>query len=443
MLAVRFAKGKESDRHPARRGFADDPLPVTLSTRVAGDFSGAEIERLGQYAVLGKLAKGGMAEVLLARPDGPESLVKPVIIKKLLPDLASDAQFVRMFLAEARLAALINHRNVVRIHELGEDPKSKSYYMVMEFVDGCTLKKLLRQAHAASDPLPLGFSARIIADVCGGLEHAHQLSGLKGEPLNLVHRDLTLENILVGFNGTPKLADFGIAKTTTADLTKAGQIKGKPTYMAPEQVLGRPIDRRCDIWALGVGLYWLASGRRPFEGAGDVETFARIVKGPLPPLPDTVDPRLAKIVARALEKHPDDRYGSARELGEALDAWLASEKSATIHVVQRELERRFPVATDPDRLRIAALLANEPAPVTLLNLKAHQLPPRADQAGPTLREQRLPDMASPTLKSQLEQTAVSAAAPRAPAVRSRRWLLLPLLLAFAGLLAAVAYLRPW
>jgi len=392
--------------------------------------------------VLGKLAKGGMAEVLLGRPDGPQTLVKPIVIKRILPALAVDEQFVRMFLAEARLAALISHPNVVAIHELGEDPKSHSYYMVMEFVDGFTLKKVLRQAHAAADPLPLELYVRIVADVCAGLDHAHGLKGRDGEPLNLVHRDLTLENILVGFDGRPKLTDFGIAKTAAADrLTKTGQIKGKPTYMSPEQVLGQPVDCRSDIWALGVGLYWLASGRRPFEGATEIDTYAQIVKDPLPPFDDQIDEHFADVVAGALQKRPEERYGSALELGEALENWLESSGKAPTRLdVQRELERRFPAATDPDRLRVAGLLANEPAPVTLLNMTAKQLIADVAQGNRTVQIQRIPSMPAPTTKFELSVT--SKVVPERPAQR-RRWVVPALLVVSAFLVAALAYLKPW
>jgi eukaryotic-like serine/threonine-protein kinase len=408
---------------------------------VAQDLEGTELERLGRYVVLGKLAKGGMAEVLLGRPDGPPDLVKPVIIKKILPHLASDEQFVRMFLAEARLAALISHPNVVAIHELGEDPKSRSYYMVMEFVDGCTLKQILRQARDTADPLSLALAARIIADICGGLDHAHRLSGQDGEPLHLVHRDISLENVLVGFNGRPKLADFGIAKTAAADrLTKNGQIKGKLTYMAPEQVLGRPLDRRADVWALGVGLYWLASGKRPFAAESEIETFAKIVKAQPLPLPDSVDARFAEVVARTLQKRPEDRYGSARELGEALEGWLSASGATVTNVeVKRELERRFPAATDPDRQRLNALLANEAAPVTLLNLTAAQPRNRPGAEAPTLLDRRtVATPSGPTVR--LESAPPSRAASAHPAEWRRR-AFVALLAVIVGQLGLLAYLE--
>ena len=366
-----------------------------------------EIERLGHFVVLGKLARGGMAEVMLGRQDGPATLAKPVAIKRILSQLASDAEFVRMFFVEARVAAQIHHPNVVAIYELGEDPRTQSYYLVMEYIDGCTLKRLVRQAHEGVDTLPLAIAVRTIADACLGLDHAHELKNQNGAPLQIVHRDISPENILVGFDGRGRVTDFGIARTNAATHhTRIGQLKGKISYMSPEQILGESVDRRTDVWALGVCLFWLASGQRPFSGSSEANTLSRIVRDPLPPLPAGVDPFLARTIARALEKQPDDRHPSARDLGAALEHWL-TETGTTHEDVQRELERRFPAATDPERRRVSALLAAAPQRVTIVEMQAPE--------HVTVPEMQAPERITiPEMQAAQPATILEMSAPAAP-----------------------------
>ncbi len=336
--------------------------------------------RLGRYTLLGKLATGGMAEVYLARQDGPRGFLKTVVVKTLLPELARDDHFAKMFLTEAKLAAQLNHPNIGAILELGQDPQTHVQYMVMEFVDGCTLKRYVQRAYDVNQPPSLGICARIVADVCAGLDYAHNLKDREGRSLGLVHRDVSMENILVAFNGVPKLVDFGVAKAATAEsVTRTGQIKGKLPYMSPESVLGGVIDRRVDLWALGIVLYWVACGRRPFAGTSAGDYVRRILQTeplPLRAADPRVDEEYERIVMHALEKKPEARYSTAREMKEDLERWLltSGQTASSLHVVD-DLEHLFPVNDDPDRLRLQMLLSGEPdQPTTIVDMPAAQAP---------------------------------------------------------------------
>jgi serine/threonine protein kinase len=336
--------------------------------------------RLGRYTLLGKLATGGMAEVYLARQDGPRGFLKTVVVKTLLPELARDDHFVKMFLTEAKLAAQLNHPNIGAILELGQDAQSRVQFMIMEFIDGCTLKRYVQRAYDVNQPPSLGVCVRIVADICSGLDYAHNLKDREGRPLGLIHRDVSMENIMVAFNGVPKLVDFGVAKAASAEsMTRTGQIKGKLPYMSPESILGNVLDRRVDLWALGVVLYWVACGRRPFAGTSAGDYVRRILQTEPPPL-RAADPRVdaeyERIVLRSLSKKPEDRYSTAREMKEDLERWLVTsgQAASSLHVVD-DLEHLFPVFDDPDRLRLQLLLSGDPdQPTTIVDMTAAQAP---------------------------------------------------------------------
>ena len=321
-------------------------------------------DRLGRYTLLGKLATGGMAEVFLARQDGPQGFAKTVVIKKILGHLAEDEQFVEMFLNEARLAALINHPNVVSIYELGEDAESGSYYMVMEYIDGCNLKRVAHAAARNHKRIPIEMCAKILADAAAGLDYAHNLKGEAGKPLNIVHRDVSPENILVTYGGQVKVVDFGIAKATVAEgRTRTGQLKGKFGYMAPEQTLGKPLDRRADVWALGVVLYWLCTGQKPFSGDSEGAIIQKILYA-TPQAPSernpAVDPEMDRIILTALAKDPAQRYASAHDLQLDLERWAAaSGKAVSALALSEFMNAQFPETIDADRLLTRAILSGD------------------------------------------------------------------------------------
>jgi serine/threonine protein kinase len=277
--------------------------------------------KLDRYQLLCPLADGGMAAVWLGRVRAARGLERLVAIKTIKPQLREDARLERMFLDEARIASRIHHPNVAQLIDVGE--ASELLFLVMEYVDGESLSRTRRVAEKAGVQLPLDVSLRIIADVCAGLHAAHELRNEQGAPLEVVHRDVSPQNVLVTPHGEVKLIDFGIARAQdrSSAETTAGNFKGKVPYMAPEQITARDYDRRVDLWAAGVMLYELLAGKRPFVGADDFAVFKRITSGePPPPLPATVPAPVRQIVARALSFEPSARFATASEMRDALEA---------------------------------------------------------------------------------------------------------------------------
>jgi eukaryotic-like serine/threonine-protein kinase len=271
--------------------------------------------RFGRYELETRLGVGGMAEVWLARQEGPGGFAKRAVIKRILPGLAGDPEFVEMFLREARLAALLNHPNAVQIFDLGQ--VEESYYLVMEYIEGRSLRFLENQTEELGKSLELGFVACVLAGACAGLHHAHEQRGLGGEPLALVHRDVAPDNLLVSYEGVTKVIDFGIAKAfADVSRTKSGVVKGKYGYMSPEQVRGSPIDRRSDVYAMGVVLFEALSGERPFNGS-PTETLYSILNDPPPSLGELRPELPGDVVAlahRMIAKNPTERPQTIREV---------------------------------------------------------------------------------------------------------------------------------
>src|SRR5690606_24924839 len=202
---------------------------------------------------------GGMAEIFLARQEGLEGFEKTICIKRIRPHLSSQANFVRMFLNEAKLAAQLNHPNIVQIYDLGRI--NDSYFIAMEYISGRDMSRIVPKAERAGIPFPMIYALRIASSVCEGLYYAHTKSDAFGNSLNVVHRDVTPENMLVSWDGTVKIVDFGIAKANTQiEQTRAGEIKGKLSYMSPEQAMGKQLDARSDIFSLGAVLYEWVTG---------------------------------------------------------------------------------------------------------------------------------------------------------------------------------------
>ncbi|MHB1845296.1 MAG: protein kinase domain-containing protein [Deltaproteobacteria bacterium] len=288
---------------------------------------------LQRYHLLRKIATGGMAEVYLAEQTGAGGFKKRVAIKRILPQFAEDPKFVEMFLDEARLAALFHHPNLIQIYELGEIDGLLS--MVMEYVRGLSLSEVIKRSHASGSPkLPPGIAARILLQAAEGLDYAHEFADPdSGEPLNLVHRDVSPQNILLSREGIAKVMDFGIAKAAgNLHHTSTGTLKGKLAYMPPEQLNGKPLDRRADVWALGVVLYELLAGRRPFVGDSEASVFRAILMEPLPPLDELAEEvpgALRQIVNGALAREVTDRTPSAAELSKQLEGWLAGSGDRT------------------------------------------------------------------------------------------------------------------
>jgi len=277
--------------------------------------------RLGRYEILTHLAAGGMASVFLGRLHGVAGFQRLVAIKLLHPHIAADQQFTTMFLDEARLAARIRHPNVVPTVDLQHGPEG--HYLVMEFIEGESLLGLLRQTVKLNKPMPAGIAIRILLDALAGLHAAHELTGDSGEPLHLIHRDVSPHNVLVGVDGIARIVDFGIARAEERiGTTRDGQVKGKLAYMAPEQTNGEQVDRRVDVFTAGIVLFECLSGRRLFRGQTDAEVLRNLIDKPIPRLRE-VSPgypqALDDVVARALSRDPNDRFDTAADFAEALE----------------------------------------------------------------------------------------------------------------------------
>jgi eukaryotic-like serine/threonine-protein kinase len=286
--------------------------------------------RLDRYELLGPLAEGGMASVWIARQRGKHGFEKLVALKTILPQYAADLRFQQMFLDEARIASRIEHFNVARILDLGEE--HDVLYLAMEYVDGDALSKLRRAWQKQGTTPPAGVILRILADACSGLHEAHELRGDDGKSLDIVHRDVSPHNILVSIKGVTKLIDFGIAKARDrlASETNAGVLKGKIQYMAPEQALGRPVDRRADIWAIGASLYHLLTGKPAYEADNTLGTLHLLTSGRPPlPMPPSIHTSVANIARKALTTAPDRRFSTAAEMRDAIEAAMLDAKIPT------------------------------------------------------------------------------------------------------------------
>jgi len=280
----------------------------------------------GKYQLFASLGRGGMADVFLAVARGPMGFNKLAVIKRLRQALADEPSFRNMFLDEARLAARLNHPNIVHTYEVGEH--NGIYFIAMEYLEGQSLNKVMKEALKRREALPPALCARIVADALTGLHFAHTLTDYDGTPLHIIHRDVSPHNIFVTYEGHSKLVDFGIAKAALSSTeTEVGVLKGKVAYMSPEQAMGGPIDARADVFPMGIVLWEMLTGQRLMTGESAAQTLHRLMNMPIPRASQArgggIDPMLDDIVARALEKDPNMRFQSAAEMRDALEAWLA------------------------------------------------------------------------------------------------------------------------
>jgi serine/threonine-protein kinase len=308
-----------------------------------------------------------MATVFLARLSGVGGFQRFTAIKRLHPHLAREPEFIEMFLEEARLAARIHHPNVVPILEIGTS--DEGYYIVMEYVEGDTLGRLLARSAQSGIRLPTKVGLRVIIDMLAGLDAAHELKDDDDNPLGIVHRDISPQNVLVGVDGSSRLSDFGVARATSKlSTTRTGQLKGKLAYMAPEQARGaKDIDRRADIFASGVVLWEVLACRRLFKGDGEADTLNRVLNEPIPPVRSAapmVPAALEAVVGRALERDRTKRYATAAEFADALErasrvvGALGTHKDVAAHLEvvlgteisqQREAVRAWLARSEPSR----------------------------------------------------------------------------------------------
>ncbi len=340
------------------------------------DEGGTGLSRLGSYEILRPIAHGGMADIYLARQAGqggqagqagqagigqPE---RQVAIKVLSEARAVDAEFLALFHHEARVCALLDHPNIASV--LDVDVADGRHYLAMEYVDGVDLRDLLAAAARAGRGVPYEAAIAIVAAAAGGLDHAHRRCDADGQPLRLVHRDVSLSNIMVGHDGSVKVVDFGIASTTISDVhTLPGVVRGKASYMSPEQCLGDELDHRTDVFALGVVLYELTTGARCFHGKSDFERMLAVVRGDyLAPgqIVDGFPQELEQVIRTALASAAHHRYASCADMIEALEAVRAGRGWAggTAPIARLMVEVfRAPAAQAAGAARVAAAPADD------------------------------------------------------------------------------------
>ncbi len=304
-----------------------------------------ELHSFGNYEILEKLASGGMASVFLAKRRGLHGFEKIVAIKKILEHLADNEEFLDMFVNEAKLAAQLTHQNIVQIFELGKI--GSSFFMVMEYVKGKDLRHIIKACYAKKINIPL-LSLEIIRQVCSGLDYAHRKRDLNNVPLNIVHRDISPQNILVTYEGEVKVVDFGIAKAAIQnESTRAGVLKGKVSYMSPEQAWGKLVDHRSDIFSTGIILYELITGKKCFKGATPLETLEFVREANYTP-PLEINPKIpediCKIIKKSMAKNTLDRYQYCSEMKDDIERFIFGSKypkdsfdlSKFMHIVFKE-----------------------------------------------------------------------------------------------------------
>jgi serine/threonine-protein kinase len=310
---------------------------------------------LGKYRLIAEIARGGMGVVYLANVQGPGGFNKLVVVKELKPDLVEEPTFLTMFLDEARLAARLSHPNIVQTNEVGSD--GSRYFIAMEYLEGRCLDDVRRRVRTAGLGLSPAMQLRVISDILAGLEYAHKLTDFDGTPLNIVHRDVSPQNVFLTFNGHIKLLDFGIAKASdSSHETNAGVLKGKVSYMSPEQARGHKVDARADVFSAGVMLWEALTGRRLRAGQSEQEKMWALVAGDLPRA-STVRPTLPRqlddMCARAMAWNRDERYQSAGEFQRDLDRYIGETGTA---VSSREIGDCVQRMFHEDRAKISALI---------------------------------------------------------------------------------------
>ena len=312
--------------------------------------------QFGKYVLVRKIAMGGMAEIFKAKTGGAEGFEKDVVIKRILPHFTEDGDFVKMFIDEAAITSKLQHANIVQIFDF--DVCEGSYYIAMELIEGVDLKKVLDVGVKDRKPLSPAQAAWILMETAKGLHYAH-VKEHKGQPLNIVHRDISPHNLMVSYNGEVKLMDFGIAKAAQRSTkTMAGTVKGKVAYMSPEQARGKNLDGRSDLFALGIMLWEMLTGKRLFLGDSDFDTLTNVLKHE-PVLPSTLNPKvdaqLDDIVLKALAKNRDERHASVEEFARELTKWYYS----TVTDLEGESLKRYMHQLFGDDIETNRRLANE------------------------------------------------------------------------------------
>jgi serine/threonine protein kinase len=303
---------------------------------VAPEPAPVPVVRIGRYEIIERVGIGGMAEAFRAMARGPGGYQRELIIKSILPDLAADPEFVRLFIAEAKLLGMINHPNVVQVYDFGQ--QDGRHFLALEYLNGPCLEQLLHFLVRTQQMMSVALVAHVAREICLGLSAAHRLCGPDGEPLYVVHRDATPSNVLTTTDGAVKLVDFGIARMGHRNkATHSGKVQGKPAYLSPEQIRGGPVDERADLFATGVVLYEMLTHASPFEDVDALASLYQVVEKEVPPpsrVRADVPPLLDAVVMRALQKSPADRYQTAAEMAEALATLARQDGDGREHVAR-------------------------------------------------------------------------------------------------------------
>jgi serine/threonine protein kinase len=370
--------------------------------------------RLGRYEIVQRLATGGMAEIYLARMSGPAGFAKHVVLKRILPIHAQNDEFVRMFHNEARYAATLDHPNIAHVYDLGED--RGLHYYTMEYLHGDDCRALVRAAVSRRRPIPLADALAIVIGACNGCHYAHEMTDEDGRPLGLVHRDISPANVVVTYAGAIKIVDFGIAKATNVEaVTAGGGTKGKLAYMAPEQGRSEPLDRRADVYALGVLLYELTTLRRAFVGEFEARILWSVISGdwqrPSEVVPD-FPPALEAIIVKAMALDRADRHATARELQQALEGFArAAGLAPSASGLGELLTSLIGAKVEPWRERPERGERGEPTP---LPTRAATVDPDADPLAPTF----MPPSTAPRPRD-AASSSTKLAGPSAPSAPVR------------------------
>jgi len=359
-----------------------EPAPRARTAEVTGASAAPPASgSYGPYRLLERVAVGGMAEVFRAKRSGVEGFEKVVAVKRILSHLSDNKEFVDMFVDEAKMVAGLTHPNIVQIFDLGRI--DRSYYIAMEYVHGRDLRTILRRAKERRVAVPLELSAFVASRVCAALEYAHRKRDEAGAPILLVHRDVSPQNILLSFEGDVKLTDFGIAKAASkATITDKGALRGKLLYMSPEQAWGKPMDRRSDIFSLGIVFYEMLTGQKPFLGTSEMSILDTVRECRVAP-PISVNPaipeKMERVAMKALERDPEVRYQDAGEMHRDLERVLHERQPTTPRDVTLLLEQLFdeqerggPVSADWPAERPSSVHEDRDA--------AFEAPPPADGA---------------------------------------------------------------
>jgi serine/threonine-protein kinase len=398
-----------------------------------------------RYHVVSKIANGGMAEIFLALQKGEQGFEKPIVLKRILPALARDPVFVRMLVDEAHIASTLNHSNLVQVLDLGKS--GDQYFLALEFVDGWSLEQVRLRAQKAKLKLPLPLALSIVGALCRGLAYVHTRER-NGRPLGIVHRDVTPQNVLLSQHGEVKLADFGIAKAVDrSEKSAAGVIKGKFAYMSPEQTRAAPLDARSDLFSVGTVLYLLTTGKKPFEGATDLDVIMEVRRG-RPEKPSTVikdlNPDVERLINRALRVDPAKRWQSAEQMADRIDAILVklgqpSGPAPLKRWLETLAERDGARPPAADASALAAPDASVAIQLGSLDLELQEVPPTIVEDDPGAVVDTRPERArgAPTARSaptradargaelaradRLAALAGEAITAPGPIVRAKRW----------------------